>query len=157
MPKGHPNPCAGTLDLLSWEPPEPAIRFEPDDIRANDIQTKIARAVSAALRQSDLDREEVARRMGEFLGKTVTLDTLNAYASQAKPHDITHTRLIALAHALEDWRLLSIGAEEMDCIVVPKEYEELIRLALISEQLKKLQREVEAGSVVIEKLGLGKR
>ncbi|MEQ8585126.1 MAG: DNA transposition protein [Thalassobaculaceae bacterium] len=157
MPKGHPNPCPDTFDLLGWTPPDPAIRFDADDIRAKDIQTKIARAVSSSLKQSRMDREEVARRMSEYLGKEVPLHTLNAYASQEKPHEITHTRLIALAHALQDWRLLSIGAEEMDCIVVPKEYGDLIRLALISERVKEMQKELEAGSTIIKKLGLGER
>ncbi|MCR9267941.1 MAG: DNA transposition protein [Alphaproteobacteria bacterium] len=152
MPKGFPKPCPDTYSLLGWTPPEPAIRFEADEVRAKDIQTKIARAVSAALRQSRIDRSEVAARMSEYLGKEVSLHTLNAYASQEKPHEITHTRLIALAHALQDWRLLSIGAEELECIVVPASYGELIRYALIQDHIKGLQQELDGASVYIKKL-----
>jgi hypothetical protein len=154
MPKGYPKPCNETIDLLDWKPTNPAIQFEPDEVKAQDLSTKISRAVSTALKQSTMAREEVADRMSEYLGTTVPVSALDAYASQEKDRDIPHTKLIALAYALKDWRLLSIGAEELDCIVVPREFAELIRLAQLAEMRRRVDEEISAGQHSIKKLGL---
>lgn len=155
MPKGHPHPCPKTLDLLAgWTPPDPAIRYEADDVRGTDLSTKIARAIATSLKESGLAREEVAKRMGEYLGETVPVSALNQYSALSKPHEISHKRLIALSYALSDWRLLSIAAEELDCIVVPASYGELIQVALTAEKVRELNERLETSRGLLKNMGL---
>lgn len=71
-----------TLDLLSWEA-EPIVEaFAPERVRAASLRAKIARGVSEALKDCEHNRVVVADRMSEFMGESVSVNMLNAYASE---------------------------------------------------------------------------
>jgi len=65
-----------TQDLLAWEPP--AVRFEEPLVRAHTLNAKFARAISLALKECPLSREEVAERMSDWLGEVVSRNMLDA-------------------------------------------------------------------------------
>ena len=99
-------------DLLDWTPPEPVAAFAPEQVRGATLEARIARAVSVALQDCKLTRDEVAARMTGWLGTKVTVNMLNAYASVARgDHPIGLTRFIALVQATGDRRLLELLAE----------------------------------------------
>jgi hypothetical protein len=92
-----------------------------------------------------MSREEVARRMSEFLQEDVRVSMLDAYASQAKAqHQIPATRLVALTMVTGDARPLNALLNEADLIAVPARYEALLKRERAKEMLEELQREVAA-------------
>ncbi len=132
-----------TLDLLSWQPP--AVRFEEPLVRAHTLNARFARAISLALKECGMTREEVAERMSEWLGETVSRNMLDAYASEAREsHQINLPRFAALIHATEDWRLLSLLPEMFGFAVMPKEYEEIIELWRLEEAEREIERRKQA-------------
>lgn len=134
------------LDLLrGWEPPAATVRFEPEQVRAGTVAHQICRAVSAALRDAAKSRNEIAKAMSDFLGENVTVNMLNAYASQAREnHPISMARFIALLHATADRRLLELLAEPMGWTVIPQKYLPLIELAAVRERQTELARHGDA-------------
>jgi hypothetical protein len=139
--RNHP----GQLGLLDWQPPQPVARFDADQVRAATINNKLCRAISLTLSESLLSRAEIAQRMGEFLGQSVSENMLNAYASQGREgHIINSVRLIALLHATQDRRLLELIAEMFGWTVIERRFLKLIELASIQEREDTLRRQREA-------------
>ena len=131
-----------TLSLLDWTPPEVAVaRYAEPEIRSASLRDRISRAVALTLRESDVSREELADRMGTFLGEEVRVASLNAYASQARDdHTISYLRLLALIHATGDTRLLQLGAELFAMTVIDDTFlpwVEVGQLAVTKEEIGK--------------------
>ncbi|MEP2707816.1 MAG: hypothetical protein ABJQ71_23145 [Roseibium sp.] len=77
----------------------------------------------------------------------VSVSTLDAYASEAKlDHNITVERFIALVHATGKTALLGFLAEDFGLAVVPRQYENVIELALIADH----QREIDGRKKLLE-------
>lgn len=140
---------SATLDLLSWEPkvaPAPTgVDVEPDPRPdGKDLGDRISLAVAKALRDCDLPREEIARRMTRFLGERVSVHSLNGYASQAREdQQISFVRALALCHALERLELLDLGAKAIGAAVVHHKYLPAIESAIQRDRAKDLRREAE--------------
>ena len=140
MPKRRPAPVQPSL--LDWAPPAP---YAEQDVRAATLAGRISRAVAQTLRECGLDRPEVARRMGTFLGEAVSVAMLNGYASQAREdHSISAVRLLALMHATGDTRLLELLLQPFDLAVIPRRLLPMIELAEVHEQMETLKRRKDA-------------
>lgn len=137
MPADQPS-------LLDWKAPEPVRRFDAARVRAATLRDQIARGIAAALKDADsagIVREEIAQRMSEFLGERVSLNMLNAYASQAREdHVISVTRLLALLHATRDQRLAELLVEPLGWAVIDRKFLPLVELAAVREHADELQR-----------------
>ena len=129
-----------TLDLLAWEPPQVAVRYEGQDardVRGATLSARFARAISKAL--SDIERhgnsrEEIAAEMSDYLGEDVSKAMLDAYASEARnSHNINLPRFAALIHVTGDHRLLSLLPEMFGFAVVDEQFVEIIELHQIEE------------------------
>jgi hypothetical protein len=135
--------CERTLDLLKWDPPPVAERFQPGQIRGATFGAKIALAVAATLKEATADREEIAAQMTRYLGEeegAVTENMLNAYASEARiTHQISALRLLALCAVTEDMRLLGLIAEELGFAVVEQKYVGLIEAAQAEAKAEELR------------------
>ena len=96
MARKASNPAQ--MDLFTdWTPPKYAAELPAETTRGGTLDTQIARAISHALSESDMSREEVAKGMSDYLGAEVTRNMLDAYSSQARSeHKITLERFIAL-------------------------------------------------------------
>ncbi len=129
------------LDLLTdWTPPPATVRFDDTQVRAATMEAQISRAVATALRDCPDRREDIAKRMGEFLAEKVTVNMVNAYASQARAdHAISLPRFIALLSVTRDRRLLQFLAEMMGWAVIEQKHLPLIELAAVQEKLGELQ------------------
>jgi hypothetical protein len=134
-----------TLDLLSWEPPQTAVRFDEGDVRGATIGARYCRAMALALKECGKSREEVAKEMGKYLGVTVSKQMLDAYVSEARDtHTINVTRFAALVHATKDFRLLSIIPELFGFSVIEKRYEDWIIAAMAKDKAEELNRMADA-------------
>ncbi len=130
------------LGLLEWTPPEPVVRFDADQVRAATIGERISRAVTLALKDHALPREEIAQRMSDYLGTRVSVNVLNAYASQARgDHSISVVRFCALLHATGDRRLLELLAGMNGWAVVEQRQIKMIRLATAQDREAQARRE----------------
>ncbi len=110
-------------------------------VRAATIQGRVALAVSAALADCKLKRDEIAAQMSLYLGEKVTKSVLDAAASQARTeHSINLPRFIALMHVTGDQRLLEMLAEMFGWAVIPRKYLTLIDLAATREREDALRR-----------------
>ncbi|MEM7197052.1 MAG: phage regulatory CII family protein [Pseudomonadota bacterium] len=86
--------------------------------------------------------------MSEYLGQDVTINMLNAYASEARTtHNITIERLMALTHVTGDVRILAYMAAKMGCLIIGKDEEPYIEYGMVKEQqeaLKKRERAIQS-------------
>ena len=134
-----------TLDLLSWQPPALVRRYDERRVRAANLRDKIALAVAETLKECGMPRDEVARRMEEWLGERVSASTLDAYASQARDdHSISLLRVLALLHVTGDVRLLQLGAEMFGHAVIPARYLAAAREAMTRAQIDNLKKVAKA-------------
>jgi hypothetical protein len=131
-------------DLLDWTPPEVTQAFRPERVRGATLEARIKRAISETLRDADsrnLHREEIARRMSDYLGERVSVNMLNAYASVARTeHSIGLPRALALVAVTEDRRLLEMLAAECGWAVIERRHLPLIELAAVSEAEERLAK-----------------
>lgn len=138
----------GQLDLLDWTPPEPVVRFTPEQVRARSLCGRVAQAVGAALRDAagrGESRDEIARRMTERMGQPVRRSVLDAYASEAREDRvISAPRFWALLEATGDRRLLEMMAEPLGWAVVERRHVPVIKLAAVMERQADLHRRARA-------------
>jgi hypothetical protein len=139
------SPLPRQPDLLEWQPPAPTARFEERTVRAATIQGRVSMALSQAMTDCTLDRAEIAKRMGDYLGEDVSKNMLDAYASQAREtHSISLPRFVAFMHATGDRRLLEMLAEIFGWAVIPRKFLPLIELSAVREREDALRRRREA-------------
>lgn len=118
--------------------------YPPEAVRAATLAGRISRAVAHTLRECPLQREEIADRMGAFLGERVSAAMLNGYASQARDdHNISAVRLLALAHATSDARLLDLLAAELGLAVVGRDDLARIELLRLQDEERALKRRMD--------------
>lgn len=127
-----------------WQPAPASVSFSEPEIRAATIAGRVSRAVARALADCADERPAVAKRMGEYLGEPVSLNTLNAYASQARDeHRINVPRFAGLVHATGDMRLLSVVPELFGHAVVPARYLSWIEVGQLAETRDEINRAFE--------------
>lgn len=133
--------CEHTQDLLSWEPPKVEARFDPIRVRAHTPQAKVSKALSEALKIDGRSREEIATALSKQLGETVSRDSLDAWASEAREtSNISAYRLMALAVVLNSKELLNEMLSDSEMIVVDRKYLPLIKRQLIEDQQERLKK-----------------
>ncbi|WP_170328536.1 hypothetical protein [Ruegeria arenilitoris] len=122
----HRDP--NTLDMFSdWQLPQVYVTLPPEVATGGNLSSQIARAVSRALKASDLSREQIADAMSEYLGEEFSKNMLDVYASEAREsHRITLERFVALIHVTNQHGLLGFVAEQFGLVVVPERYSDLI-------------------------------
>lgn len=139
MPKRRdPN----TPDMFTdWQPPQIAAQLPPEVVCGGTLPGQIARAVSRAMKNCSMSRDEIAEQMSAYLGTDVSVNMLCAYASEAREsHAISFERLIALIHVTGELGLLGFAAEQFGMIVVPEKFSSLIELHFIEEQEERLKQ-----------------
>ena len=131
---------AHTMELLNWQPPEPAVRFDEREVWGATLGARVCRAMALALAECEADRDEIALRMSEYLGVKVPKAMLDAYVSEARDtHTINIVRFAALVHATKDWRLLSLLPELFGFAVVDERYVSVIRATQMRERADELE------------------
>ncbi|MFH7812174.1 MULTISPECIES: hypothetical protein [Acetobacter] len=135
------KPDIRQLSLLDWEPPVFVTGYDPMLVRGNTYEFSLCRAISVTLAECGRTRPEVASDMSDILGRPVTVNMLNAYASgQREDHQISVPRFNALIGATRDIRLVEFLAAPRGWAVIDRNYLPMIELAAVAEQKKKLTR-----------------
>jgi len=133
-----------TKDLFSWEPPKVAIGYSEDVIGRGRLDSKIARLISHALRdtreEQGLGREDVAQHISDFLGRKVSADMLYKWSSESsEDHRIPLDAFVALVHATGAKGLLGFVPGEFGLTVIENEYAELIEERLLDDHIEEMQ------------------
>lgn len=133
-----------TSDIFSWEPPAVAVGYSEEVSGKGELQNKIARLISRALRDArddGLTRTIVASKLGGELGRAVSEDMLDKWASEAsEAHRIPLDAFIALIRVTGATELLGFIPGMFGFVVVDRKYEAIIELQLLEEH----EREVAA-------------
>lgn len=128
-----------TPDLFDWEPPVVAPEAPETKVRSATRRGRVAKTISLVLKECGMSREEVARRMSDVLGEEVSLNMLQAYASEAREeHRISLERAFALSEATRDPRVLQIGAKLTGYVLVPERYLAAIEDAMLDDKIEEL-------------------
>lgn len=128
------------LFSIAVKPVEP---FAPEITRAASWGAAISRAVAKVMKDATRSRAEIADWMADRLGKPVSKNVLDAYASESREtHDISVLRLLALMDATSDLRPLQWMAERFDMTVVPRKYQDAVREVELTDQLEALEAEI---------------
>lgn len=130
-----------TLDLFrDWEPPQLAVAPREEETRGP-LDLVITRLISLAIKKSERSREEIAQQMSAYLGRTISKDTLDAWASPAKASNrIPLDAFVALIDATGDHDLLGWLPAQHGYVVVPARYADLIELHLLEEREAEIAR-----------------
>lgn len=133
----------GTPDLFSTLDQAPGVaRFEAERVRGATINARIAKAVSAVLKDCGRSRDVIAAEMAAYLGEPISRSSLEAIASEAKEgHTISAPRLVALFVVTGDIRLLNAVLADTGAIAVEERYEALIRRERFAELEERASRE----------------
>jgi len=155
MPR-RPRPHRDQLDMLTdWQPSQPVSAFAPETVRGASIAVTISKGVSQALKGCGRSREDAAQLMSDYLDEKVSVDMLNAYASEAKSeHVVNVVRFIALLHVTRDRRLLELIASMFDWAVIERKYLPAIEMAEALEARSKLDREIDARRTTLKRNGV---
>ncbi len=118
-------------------------RFDEKTIRASTLRSQISKAVAVTLRESEIERSDIATAMGDYLDESVPVGTLNGYASQARADNtISVERAIALCVATEDFRLITFIADQLKLAVIQRQYLPAVEEAMLTEQAELINERV---------------
>lgn len=132
-----------TSDLLAWEPPQVAVGY-PDDVAGKGaVSNRIARLISRAMRDArderSLDRQFIAKALTQELGRTVSVDMLDKWSSEASEgHRVPLDAFVALIKVTDATELLGFIPGLFGFAVVEQKYEAIIELQLIEEHERDL-------------------
>lgn len=126
-----------TLDLFDWEPPAIAAGYGPEVAGRGGLSNQISRLVAQALRDAadaGLTRTDIAAALTKRLGRRVSADMLNKWASEAgEDHRIPLDGFIALVEATGATDLVGFMPGLFGFVAVPERYAGIIEMHLIEE------------------------
>lgn len=133
-----------TKDLFTWEPEPVGVAYADTVKGRGDLESQISRVIAQALRDAkdaDMARPEVASLMAQYLGRKVSEDQLDKWASEASgDRRIPLDAFLALIHATECRELLGFAAGLFGMAVVSNKYIDILEM----HQLQEHKNEVEA-------------
>lgn len=139
----RPSDFPSLPGLLNDAPPIYTVDEQP--IKAATVKGKWSIAVSRALKRSMMSREEIAKQMSDYLGKPISIDVLNAYASQGRDtHVINLERLEALIVVTQDIELVAVFTGLIDHVPVHKNYAGHVEYARDKTVYKELGQRIKA-------------
>lgn len=131
-----------TGDLFAWQPPKVAAGYGEDVTGRGALDNRVSRAISRALKDAkgrNLRREQIAQAMSEYLGRAISEDMLNKWASEAADSNrITLDAFIALIDATGSHDLIGLVTSGFGFVAVPERYRDLIELHLIEEHEREI-------------------
>ena len=130
-----------TGDLLSWEPPKVAPRYEETRVRAASLAGKVCRVLAEALKEDGRSREEIAIALSDYLGEAISKGSIDTWTAEAREgNNIPAYRFFALAQILGSSEMLNELLADTNMIVVDQKYQPLIERELALEKKADLEQ-----------------
>lgn len=117
--------------------------FATDIEGSLDIDAKLRECLSNLLRGCGLSRYQVAARVSELLGRTVSKEMLDQYTSSKPDFRIPAVVLHALCHVLGSVEPFKILLNPIGCDVSTPEESKYMRIAKLEAQKAELDRAIE--------------
>jgi hypothetical protein len=115
MTKKNAKPDSRQLSLLDLLQCTKEVRPEAPIQGSSNIEDKLRRTLSEAIKSSPLSIHQIAGEMSHLLGETITVDMIYSWTSESKvKHQISGARLPAFCRAVGDRRPLQVLAEAAD-------------------------------------------
>ncbi len=132
--------CNNTSDLFETKAVYPVRR--PAVVETMSFDGTLKRAISQALKECPLTREEIAAKMSILLDcPTFSKAMLDAYSSESRTsHTISVIRMKALVKATGAKWLWDVIVEDDGCIVMEGEEARLAELGLLEQQIREMQK-----------------
>lgn len=131
-----------TPDLFAWTPPKVSAGYSEDVTGRGALDNRISRTISRAMKDAKergLSRADIARRMTEFLGRPITEDALNKWASEAADSNrISLDAFIALIDATAEHDLMGLVTGGFGYVAVPERYSQIVTLHIARERQKEM-------------------
>lgn len=131
-----------TLDLLTWEPPKVAAGYSDDVAGRGALENKIARSISRALKDAKdtgNSRANVAKAMSDYLGRAISEDMVNKWASEASDSNrIPLDAFIALVDATGIHDLFGLVVGSFGYVAVPDKYASIVTLHIARERKREM-------------------
>lgn len=132
-----------TKDLFDWQPPQVAVGYGPEVAGRGRLDSRIARLIGQSLRdarEDGISRAEVARRISDYLGRTVSEAMLNKWSSESsEDHRIPLDAFIGLVEATGAKELLGFVPGMFGLTVIENQYAELIEERLLDDHIEEMQ------------------
>lgn len=126
-----------TLDLFATPPAATA----PGALAG--LKTQIAHAISAVIRDSGLDRFEIAGKMSALLGEEVSKTMLDAYSAESREdQNVPAYRLLAFVLATESFPALDQLLSHLGCRLLAGEQTQLAAITKLEMQRAALDRRI---------------
>lgn len=109
---------------------------------ALDVSTEFRDSLSQAIRRSNLSRWEIAARVSEFTGTTMTKDMLDKYTSNNKKYRLPAEHLTALLCVLQDIRPAAVLMRPLNHYIICSSDNDLLRLKELKQQRDDLNVEI---------------
>lgn len=126
-----------TPDLFAWQSPKVAVGYGEDVTGRGALDNRIARVISRSLKDAKergMTRSQIAKAMSDYLGRGISEDMLNKWASEAADSNrITLDAFIALIDATSSHDLMGLVVSGFGYVAVPERYSDMIELHLIEE------------------------
>jgi hypothetical protein len=136
------NRNSDQLDLFKKPIFEP--RIKETNVDFDRFRSKLKRAMSKAIRDSNLSRQEIGLRMAQYLGvDRLSKTTIDAYTAESKDgHDISLVRFKAFIRATKaDWIWDLILSEE-GLTILEGEEPRLAEIARLEQERKSINSEL---------------
>ncbi len=134
----HPNQT-DLFETPLFESRQPIQTLDMDRFRL-----RMKTAMAAAIRDSGIRRDEIARSMSDSLRATVSKTMLDAYTSPAKQHDISLVRFKALTRSLPAPGLWDIAVSDEGLIVIEGDEARLAEIARLQQEQRVLSAKIRA-------------
>jgi hypothetical protein len=126
-----------TPDLFAWQPPKVAAGYGEDVSGRGALDNRISKVIGRSLKDAKergMKRDDIAKAMSVYLGRAISEDMLNKWASEAADSNrITLDAFIALIDATGAHDLMGLVVSGFGYVAVPERYSDLIELHLIEE------------------------
>ncbi len=111
---------------------------------AGRFRSRLKRAMSAALRDHETNRETVCAEMSRQLGQAVSKGMLDAYTAEAKPHDISLVRFKAFVRAVHAPWLWDVAVSEEGLVILRGDEPRLAEIARLQQEQKAIAAQLKA-------------
>lgn len=127
-----------TLDLFETPPP-PAM---PGCLAG--LNTRIAHAMSAVIREGAMSRFEIVAKMSDLLGEEVSKAMLDSYTAESREdHNIPAYRLLAFILATDSFETLGALLKPLGCGLLIGKDAKLVALYHMQQKRKAIDQQIE--------------
>lgn len=153
MAKRTPKTDSAQLSLLDLLQRSQELRAEPSCQGSLNIEARLRRALSEALKGSRMSIHQVAGEMSHLLGETITAEMIYSWTAESKTrHQIWGSRLPAFCRATGDRRPMEIMVEAAGMFCLPGPEALRAEIQKLSEEERRVRAEKRKREIFLQEM-----